>query len=519
MSFTVSCAFIKTGRLTAMKTPHQRTVYLTLFLAVAASFAVQVYFKDRHFQEFDSTLTYDCMTHFPAAAKNFYAAQYPDSFSVICRVRNPVIDQTAQLNLPFPLRSFFSLPLSTTYSPGNGLLYGVCTRENLSQPGFLSRALLLNIFVFHAGIIFCFLFFSIQCRDVFSASCITILLLFSYSLHHYTFHLGSTVWMFASTACFMYSAARFYARPLRMAFISAVLLLFNYLIVFFWLAWFAVAFLKAVRSRQKPVALLFSQTPFLLTALLVALVFYPPSQGFKAGLQHISQLPLHTYYIVLNFFTWYNQLPWLNMLCFVCILALFIYGCRLMRRSNEGGLLAAVTGIYFICVLLRLVDYAPSRQLLFWALPFFAPVQWAVARLTRQWRPALKNIFLGIFTATGIFCAITTNSNTRKLFSSDMVPAGANGIVLGGDCSYIKELIDAGKIISPGQLHQKESYLYLSQSLSFSEYRAAQPALAHVKIIKEQQIITGRYFSAFNPYQYSFTSANNLFICLFEYVP
>ena len=137
------------------------------------------------------------------------------------------------------ISDWFKLSLTTTYSFGPGLFYGILNLNNTDYDLFMSRNLLLTILIFHLSVIFMYLIFiKLKIKNTVSII-ISLLMLFSISLYSYWYHLWSTIWNVFTTIVFIYFIITYRSNKnflKKTSIISWILILFNYFTVFIWIA-------------------------------------------------------------------------------------------------------------------------------------------------------------------------------------------------------------------------------------------------------------------------------------------
>jgi len=322
-----------------------------IFLFISLLFHISK--RTTHYQELDSDWAYLSMQQFPDMAYSYISwssyknlppmgiekakkiannraevrilrkggplAQLPDSSFLSKLAEMPFakykrlkyINEAVGKRSSYPIQSMYALPYTTTYSPGMGLLYGLVTKARQRYEDFNSSALLITLLLFHISGWLLFLILKSLNSNTFVAALTSVLYLASISLYSYAYHLGSTVWNFATAVIWLYLVIRYYDHkryPLILGFGGALIILFNYLFVFYYIATLIVVFfskfhIKSIFKNLNNAGVFIAyQIPTLLSLLWVVNQFLQLGQGVRGTISSINQFPDYFYYIILNFF-------------------------------------------------------------------------------------------------------------------------------------------------------------------------------------------------------------------------
>jgi hypothetical protein len=400
------------------------------FLIVFLSLITHLFVRNEHFQECDSSLVYHVMRDFPYYAMTFtnsVTTESPVSISLSKEkatniVTNPIVSGllntsfggnfgdhkkdtlinalssgtrsplfyarsavifsviALDAHLPYFIKNAFVLPLSSTYSFGHGLLYGLLSGPHISYKDFMSRALVLTLVLFHLGVIFIFLTLRKLFVSPLSAVLGSLLALFSISMYSYGYHLGSTVWNFSSSAFFLWFIVEYYTRwdnekyLKRVSLLSGILVLFNYLIVVYWLAFIGAYFFISKNKKKEGtiLSILKTQSFSIFLFFVCALLFFPPGQTMRGSVSSFSDLFSFPYYIILNIFSFYNKSGIIDALQFLIAFTLLfwgVYACSKNKTKAEQLFFVAVAklffGVLFATMIFGILSLGPSRHILF----------------------------------------------------------------------------------------------------------------------------------------------------------
>jgi hypothetical protein len=147
---------------------------------------------------------------------------------------------------------------------------------------------------------------------------------------------------------------------------TAVLVFFNYLILFYWLAiLLAVSFSskKTIKIARLKIffQFLISQKWALCAFIVCLALFYLPHQSFRGGVSTPVEFIRYTYYIVLNYFSIYNKSLWADLLQFGVFFSLLIVSVRsLFSKKNvlksKLMLILKTLGIVFLAVFMLRIE-------------------------------------------------------------------------------------------------------------------------------------------------------------------
>ena len=388
---------------------------VVLITLISISASIQLHNKSDHFQELDSQLSYLVFSSFPGLTLKMYSNYYPNKTAIVNRVRLPVINNIANLHLPKAVQSFFSLPLTTTYSAMPGLLYGLVYTTGEGWYSFLSKAILVNMLFFHIAVILLFLVFkNIGCSNSAALIGVTILLC-SYSLHHYTYHLGSTIWMFCSTCGWLY----FYTKnEAKIHTISGILLLFNYTIAILWGA-MVLHQLLTVKNKRK---VLIATLPFLGFAFFVGLLLYPPSNSLRGSYNGIQSLPIRFYYLILNALSPHTVGSIiLEVGVFLVLFSLLIYGIVTSYKTPIMKYIRYFTVVLFFFFAFNKLIFSPERQLIFLAPLIIIPIILGLHRFLKYIKNWQAYVMLLVLAICGFYSVVLSNGKASKTIAYEQV--------------------------------------------------------------------------------------------------
>jgi hypothetical protein len=455
-----------------------------------------------------------------------------DTKSPLFYVRSALIFSLMSFNtnLPHFISSAFAIPLSTTYSFGHGLIYGLISGPNTSYPDFMSRALVLTLILFHLCVIFVFFTLRKLGARPLSSALGSLLLLFSISMYSYGYHLGSTVWNYTTSAAFLWFVINYYSiwesrkYLKRTAWLAGILVFFNYLIVFYWAAFLLSYFLLHRKDIQgdtnfkKILAFSKSQYPALILIFLCAFLLYPPGQAAKGGMNSIGDLFSFTYYIVLNIFSWYNKSAIVDSIQFglatsLCALGLFLRSNRVPKKENDlfFTMIKVFFGILLISMILGLLYYGPSRHLLFAAPFLFILVGLGLDAIFTSFPVGSRTgIALILLTAmAGFACTRARINDTIDSTLKIVVDPNVEQVMVNG-CSFHLAYKDWGKNRTVAKT--TPTYIKGNTYLSVGEEGRLPISVTEdgfkTEIVHVQDVQSGIYFTAYNPEHYPWDRQN-----------
>jgi hypothetical protein len=464
-----------------------------------------------------------------------------DAKSPLFYVRSAVIFGiiAADAYIPHFIQSAFILPLSTTYSFGHGLLYGLLSGPHTSYGDFMSRALVLTLILFHLGVILVFLTLRKLCVRPLSAALGSLLLLFSITMYSYGYHLGSTIWNFSAGAFFLWFVVAYYSQCSsdiylkRIAWLTGILVFFSYVIVFYWVAFLLAYFVVHGKDfQEKPFfkkifSFLKSQISAIVLIFLCALLFYPFGQTPTEGIKSPGDVLVFPYYILLNLFSFYNKSSVIDFfqcgiaatLMAIGIYSLFSGGQKEKERILIGSMLKFFFLILFAPVVLGVLSFGPSRHILFIA-PFVfvlagAGIDFIFYRFTLSQKIGIALLVtMVIIGFASVRMRINDSFDRTSLIKID--PSVQHVVVNG--CSFHLLYKKWGEnrtpaITKPNYL-KGDTYYYAGEDRLpdiFSEGLI-------IDIIDTENIQTGIQFTAYNPEKYPWDRQNGFFAATFRVI-
>lgn len=482
-------------------------------------------------------------------------AQFPDSTFLTKLAEMPYakykrlkyINEAASARYSYGVQSMYALPYTTTYSPGMGLLYGWVTKARQRYEEFNSSALLLTLLLFHiSGLMLFFLLRRVSNHTLFSAIA-ALLYLSSISLYSYAYHLGSTVWNFATAVIWLYLVIRYFDHK-RYALIlggaGAAIILFNYLFVFYYAATMIVVFfvkypLKTITQNIKEKLIFIGfQIPTIIATLWVITHFLQAGQGVRGNISSISQFPSYFYYILLNFFGLFRGelVDIIQFVIFSILLAMGIYcSIRRFKENKKFTLLIGVSGLtlvfYVIAVFLGQLGFAPTRHILFLSPVMFTLIFIGLspfAKIIEKLKISEVKL-IGIMLVCGVGIYLRSTESNDML--ADFTPNQQVDEVVLIDKMTFRDYYNLrpNTTISQGFPSQNFSpdrvYLYLSQTIpfdsTFKRWEQSFQGQIDFEKLQEDNREMGVYFTNHNPYpkDYNFSRPNNLYATVFKLKP
>lgn len=562
----------------------KETLVSLFFIALICSWGVHISFRNEHFQEGDSSGTYSFIYEFPAATLRSTALSYPkgnflsiekareilknptvksikskylksftDEFildqltksSALATFRYALIQGVTLLQMPFPIQSFFATGLGSTYSSGVGLLYGLVGGKDGTYEDFMSRNMVISITLFHLAILLLFLILRKVGTSNFISVFVSLLAIFSISLYSSGIHIGSTVWNFTTELFWIWYLLKNIQSPKflkKISWLSGVLIFFNYLILFFWLAFLMVTLKEKTipfsqrRLLRNALDLIREQWAAIILIGACAILFVQPGQGFR-GQTHLIEIPKNIYYIILNFFSWYTHSPLIDAIQFgLGILFVFAGGYFIFRKQDTKerkilkNIIEVILILYVILVCIQTLSFTPTRHILFlFPIIYLSSgigLNFLIEKINKPVSKYLQTIFLLSLIILGF-----TTIKIRQIDTLDRT----KGIQIDNDISMIGIYDSSYNIyytnlgsqipvtfVNPKTFKTGETYLYVSQSEPFDFAYNEWLVKYHLVVEKvwEKSDITEAYFTAYNPdFKHSrYSRPNNFFQTKFKVI-
>ncbi len=574
-----------------MKRILSKPLQTIFFLSLALSFLIHLGYRNDHFQDVDSAMVFSLLRDFPASALRTTALTYPEGriFSTstaqkiladknVSEIRGKylpsisdefIINQLTRTSFPamarygfiqavemldpfFPIKSFFIIPLSSTYSAGPGLIYGLLSTEQAPYADFMSRATALTLALFHLSILLLYLINRRLGVSEWINVLISTIALFSISLYSSGYHLGSTVWNFFTVFVWIWYVQKNSGRqdfPKRVSMTSGFLVFFNYLIALFWIAFLLASFTESVTKKmgkslptRESLRLAFDWLKITVTEQRIALLliglcgilFFQSGQGFR-GSASLSELPGYFFYTVLNFSSWYTKSHAMDMIQFagglLLIFSLFGY---LMRRSEDSGKIIRDTfiwliAIYALAVFFNKLSFLPTRHVLFLSPILFIGAAKGVDALLRRFespRKILSILLIASFTFLGFTCLQLRRDGTNQLLDNIRIDESIESYEI-YDMSHDLYYHLADKSVPVRSADAKsfvegKEYVYLSHTAPFSFALAEWQSKLEIEIETEwvDEIVLDTYFTAYNPNfeKLRYSRPNNLYQSKFKVI-
>ena len=493
---------MKFSKADAMTFIRKEAIAIFFIAVVFASFIFHAAHRNEHFQEDDSWAVQQIVSDTRAIEAGLLEKLRtfePRQGSIrdgLVQMRLVARSQLLSDYFPHAERALVALPSAATYSAGPGFIYGLVSSEGIEYRKFMSRALLVTLFLFHAGVLLIYLISRRIGTSSFAATGAALLMLFSVSMYSYGYHLGSTVWNFSIELAWLYGVVLFWGKPNFLKVISyatGILIFFNYLLIFYWaglmLAWVFIQPKNGIREWVRTgLRTARSQWFVAATAALCGFLFYPPGQSNRATTS------LHTlfsdfYYIILNFFCWYTHSRLIDHLQFAVGVGIVVgvvwWIIRGVGVENDVSPARAIRLTFFFLLIIfgglvavGILGFAPSRHILFLAPVFFVGVgsitdRVVVSRLRSAY--LLSPVFVVVMTMAGSAVLVVRATDVRVHFDPAMIDADAQGIILTRvDVDYFQRIPGEwrGKVLfsdEPQKLQETKIYFYLSQRESFAD--------------------------------------------------
>lgn len=566
-----------------MKTEPFTVFFLSILVL---SFFWHANFRNKHFQECDSAGTYNMIYDFPASGLKYAAISYPEGnilspqnaekilqnptvlkikekffakysneliinkltkLNLLAIIRYGYIQGVAMLRLPHQLLGFFAVPLSSTYSAGPGLMYTLISGPTTSYENFMSRALLLNIFIFHISVLFLYLTLrKLKIQNIIAVVS-SLLLLFSISFYSSGYHLGSTLWIFFSEILLLLIIVNFWGKDKFLkilSIITGILVYFDYLIIFLWVAILLTVLLQRISNTQKKlkdywqnsVQIIKSQVIGIVLIFICGIVFFQPGQSAR-GSTSLKTLPSDFYYTVLNFFSLYTHSQIINLIQFILGIIIILTALVYLFKKNTEALtperlaikhiLAFFTAITAVLILIKILNFVPTRHILFlmpvWLFGLALALDNVKNKKVVYYLGTLVILLLCTASAYSlpIRQADTLDRTAQITLPSDLQEAGIY------DCSY--NLVNRSwnsqvpvNFIDPKTFEANKNFLYLSQVVPFDialknwreQYNIS------VEVLSKKELNNPVYFVAFNPdiTRFLYSRPNSLYETKFKVI-
>ena len=568
-----------------LKNLRHDPITIIFFLAVLASFIYHLDLRTQHFQECDSSGTYHLMYGFPKEALLYSAYSYPDSrllsedtarkllnlkpaqyfaqtylpdfteerlvnkltrTNIFLAMRFVYIQAVSSLHLPHALESMFALPFSATFSPGYGLIYGLVTGANYNYEQFMSRATLVTTIFFHLAVLLVYFTGRKLKASAFASAIAASLMLFAITMYGSNYDVGSRPWNLISAVVWVWCLAKYADSPKvlkKVSIASAILVYFNYLIVFFWAAFVLAESFRANRQSVKSFLkqiwqVLKTQKIAIVFIFLCGLIFFQPGQGFRGNIS-LGTMFSDIYYIVLNFFSFYTHSHWLNIGQFILGLLLIVLSIRayfkLSKNQDDSVKIVSLTllfifVLYALAALVKAVGLAPNRQMVFLVAAIYPGIALALDNLL------LKSKFLNfnkiltcvlvLFLALGFSGLILRRVDALDRTAGIVFAQDVERVEV-QDCSFnlVNKTWDTQtpvEFVDLTKFKSGQTLLFLSQTTSFEKALKMwrESYNLEVEIVSQKQDINLTYFVAYNPdfARFPFSRPNSLYEVKFKVI-
>jgi hypothetical protein len=516
---------------------------LFLLLVLGGSFFLHAGWRTQHFQECDSSSVYGAIKDVSGITASISAKAASAGggdkglYDTIKGWRLRIRTSLLTMPLPHAITSALALPFMSTYSFGSGLAYFLLVGGNASYEGFMSGALLITLLLFHTSV---FLVYWISCRCGLSKGVsllASLLMLFSISMYSYGYHLGSTVWNYSTELIWLAILVRYWQHPKilsRISVTTAILIFFNYLIMLFWLSFLAVKGVQRMKKNENivlaVVRLATSQWVAILAIGACAFLFYPPGQGNRVSTSATTFLS-DFYYVVLNFFSFYNANRILDVVQFGVGFSLLCGGvwwmlCRRDVKSPAWGfakIALALLGVFILAAFGGILGFAPSRHILFLAPVIFMGVAGSLQSILKQPKAYVYACaFISIIGFSSLFLR-------HELVRAAMIPGRiltdlqeVRGLVVqhcSTDTLYRVWPIVALDLSNEINQLQKGEYIYGSQMMSLDQAALNWRDMGYdVRYAVLENGVAGEsaYFTAYSTYADRLGPKNQIFFSRFK---
>lgn len=505
--------------------------YIIWSLSLSLFGAVEIY------EECDSSSVPNMISGFPEEAKNFTGyLSFGPKLNWAKKARLDLIDYISKENLWQPIKAAFALPMSSTYSPGPGLLYGAILK-NKGIAEFRGKALNVNVILYHIGLIILWYCFK---RGGISEVASTIGVMWyglSCSIFAYQFHFGSTIWNCLASIMIMWAGligSQSRRGLIIVSLFGVVGMLFSYLTVISWMASvFAVAisrnanFFESGLNKLAPRAneVIASLLIFIIPLLLLMVVFFPPGNSLRGGIDmsSIYAIVVSFGFIFLTLFGILSKPP-VVLLVAQALIAIIIVGYGAKKiieefRRRRMSCLAIYSVFFLIFYLLMisfgLLSFAPSRHILFIAPVLYFIVAKGIDAASDNSKYIVSLVFLIASVPIAAYRIEQLKSADSEILSSINFE-NYKGIII-GDCSYqymslgnesqSKSIIAlrnmSGEVYFVPKLLEEGVYLYLSQTIP--------PRLLFNSYEKPIEIEKSTYFTFNNFFRFPWDRPNNFY--------
>ncbi|KKU89909.1 MAG: hypothetical protein UY21_C0028G0001 [Microgenomates group bacterium GW2011_GWA1_48_10] len=512
------------------KDARKKGIAIALVAIVALSFAWRFTARIKHFQECDSSAVYAMVSDtygiqgqlgekLEKTANEDSAGFYRSLANTRLALRFYALSAVSV----HAFRSLLTVPFASTYSAGSGFIYGLVSHEGMNYQEFLSRAVTITLLLFHVSVLL--LYFTLRRMGISAGSALlaSLVMLFSISLSSYGYHLGSTVWNYASGFLWCYLLARFWRTPKTfwiVAVATAVLIFFNYLIILFWFSFiFAVLWSTFAREGRRTMTreiVRLARSQWLVAiAILVVLFFYPPGQGNRVD-TILSSFFSDSYYIVLNFFSFSAQNTPLDVIVFLmggAAVAAFFFAKRMRNRESSsdilGRMLVVLCLLFLFFVAVGVLGSAPSRHILFLAPLVFIGLAEGIEAARTYVAPYISYWVIGGASALLLFFGFVSMGTRMETASARMADA-TNPRIQGIATFYC--MIDTIermsveypviKATSPELLQKGAVYLYVDRKDDFRTMQKQWEASGRsvkIDVLSVKENASNTYFVARNP--------------------
>jgi hypothetical protein len=540
---------------------YSNWLVLLFFILFFFSIIHSINIRNEFYQEGDSEITYFIMAEFPGSFYDYVAMAYKETFISNYQryLRENIVSFLITREFPTIFINACALTFGSTYSFGSGLVYGTIFNFSKDFDSFKEMASLINILLFHGAVLLIFLSIRKIGLSTAASAFTSIWFLFSTSNFNYQFHFGSTIWNTFTACIFLYftiSNINENTSILRkkISLISALLIIFNYLILLYWLSIILFSVIKDLYINKLNLStnrytkiysymyqIMIVSLPFITVTIIIAIVFYQTGQGVRAYIYLDNNLFEGLFFTFFNIFTVTKSygigLFIEGVFVFIVLISSFFITIRnILVISNSSKIfnsnllqfslfILCFFVIFFIFLITLQLAIAPSRHILFISPLLYLMVSFFIDRVfifkKASFILTLTSISFCYFSYSGILKYLDTFHNSISLIPKQ------NPVLLYKSPLYIKYKLKELDFLLIDDLVNNKCYY---ENIKEITYISIETPLSHellAKLIEEYQsnsLITtikivenNTYYIAYNPNKYSHNRSNNLYIQSFTF--
>ena len=360
------------------------------YFIIFTSILINIISAKNHFQEIDSDGVFHILNQ-PSSSITFFSQNIDfelfNEFTEKTRIKNHINPECLEnigkfricfIEMLFPddqgniIKKYISIPLSSTYTIGMGVIYSLIHSVFSSYSNFLFYCQILLIMLLHIGFAYLYSLLKLISKSINFSLVLSLIYLFSISIYSYSFHLGSTVWILTSTIMYLYYVLLHLNKKLKFTIfilITFLLFLFNFINFVFFTIYILFLFFY-LKKRFVNEVFNFRNTFFLVISFFffsIIILFFFPFGNTNPSESSISNIFTDIYHLTINNFSLLNKYQILNFLQFGFFLFISLFSINKILNIYNHKFSIYIKTIYLFYAasfFFEILGFSPTRHLL-----------------------------------------------------------------------------------------------------------------------------------------------------------